>query len=162
GAAAFVLTQGRSVLPQNNGRTYLVFTLLIAWYAITSAETIDPTWGGVDLGRHLKNGELLLSPSAPAGAASAILHTNFSSYAQPDAEFVNHHWLAGVIFFSIWKLGGFAGLNGSYILLGAATFALFLRMAQRAGGLALASTLALVLMPILRVRPSVRPEIFTL
>src|SRR5207237_10735185 len=33
---------------------------------------------------------------------------------------------------------------------------------QRAAGLALVSTLALALMPILRVRPSVRPEIFTL
>jgi hypothetical protein len=140
---------------------FLVFTLLIAWFAITSAETIDPPWGGVDLGRHLKNGELLLSPTSPAGTASALLHTNFYSYTQPYAEFVNHHWLAGVIFFSIWKIGGFAGLNASYILLGALTLALFLRIAQKAAGLALASTLALALMPILRLRPSVRPEIFT-
>jgi len=139
-----------------------VFALLIAWFAITSAETIDLTFGGIDLGRHLKNGELLLSSKAPGGTASAILHTNYYSYVQSEVEFVNHHWLAGVLFFSIWKVAGFAGLNAFYILLGALTLALFLRVAQRAAGLALAATLALVLMPILRLRASVRPEIFTL
>jgi len=61
----------------------LVFTLLIAWFAITSAETIDLTYGGVDLGRHLKNGELLLSSTAPGGTVWALLHTNFYSYSQP-------------------------------------------------------------------------------
>lgn len=139
-----------------------MYSLLIAWFAITSAETIDLTLGGDDLGRHLKNGELLLSSTAPAGTASALLHTNFYSYTQPDLEFVNHHWLTGVIFFSVWKLGGFAGLNSFYILLGALVLALYLRMAHRAAGLALAVALALALMPILRLRASVRPEIFTL
>src|SRR5262249_801190 len=56
----------------------------------------------------------------------------------------------------------FAGLNAFYILLGALILVLFLRMAQRAAGLALTATLAVALMPILRLRASVRPEIFTL
>jgi hypothetical protein len=114
------------------------------------------------LGRHLKNGELLLSSTAPAGTASKLLHTNFYSYATPDFDFVNHHWLTGVVYFLVWKSVGFAGLNAFYILLGCLTFLLFFRMAQKAAGWAIASGMALSLMPILRLRPSVRPEIFTL
>jgi hypothetical protein len=93
-----------------------VYALMIVLYAITSAEVIDLTNGGIDLGRHLKDGELLLSP-----AASQILHTNFYSYTQPDREFVNHHWLAGIVFHAVYKLGGFPGLNAFYILLGELT-----------------------------------------
>ena len=56
------------------------------------------------MARRLKNGELLASP-----AASQILHTNFYSYGQPEVEFANHHWLAGVIFYAVHKVGGLAG-----------------------------------------------------
>jgi hypothetical protein len=145
------------VITNQYRRSIPVYALMIVLYAITSAEVIDLTNGGVDLGRHLKDGELLLSP-----AASQILHTNFYSYAQPDREFVNHHWLAGIVFQAVYKLGGFPGLNAFYILLGELTLGLFLRMAEKAAGLAVASALALALMPILRARASVRPEIFTL
>src|SRR5438128_2309762 len=83
-------------IPNQYRRSIPVYALLIVWYAITSAEVIDLTNGGIDLGRHLKNGELLLSP-----AASQILHTNFYSYTQPDLKFVNHHWLAGIVFYAV-------------------------------------------------------------
>ena len=92
--------------------------LLAASFAIFSAQTIELYFKGDDLGRHLKNGELLLSSSAPAGTVSKLLHTNFYSYAVPDFEFVNHHWLTGVIYFLVWKRVGFAGLNAFYIRLG--------------------------------------------
>jgi len=140
-------------------RTYtqiVVFALLLCCYALTSAEVIDFTTGATDLGRHLKNGELLLSGS------SGILRTNFYSYTQPDFEFINHHWLADVIFFLAWKAGDFEGLNAIYILLGGVAFGLFFRIAQKAAGLPVAVALAACLMPSLRARPSVRPEIFTL
>src|SRR6266850_4000929 len=87
-------------------RSIPVYALLIGLYAIMSSEMIDLTNGGIDLGRHLKDGELLLSP-----AASQVLHTNFYSYTQPAREFVNHHWLAGVVFHAVYNLGGFPGLN---------------------------------------------------
>jgi hypothetical protein len=140
----------------------LVFTLLAACYALFSAESIDLLVTGDDLGRHLKNGELLLSSSTADGTVSKLLHTNFYSFSNPESEFINHHWLAGVVYFLVWKAVGFAGLNAFYILLGTVTFLLFFHMAQQAAGLAFAATLAVVLMPILRVRPSVRPEIFSL
>ena len=137
-------------------------TLLAAGFAIFSAQTVELYLKGDDLGRHLKNGELLLSSTAPAGTASKLLHTNFYSYATPDFEFVNHHWLTGVIYFLVWKRVGFAGLNAFYILLGCLTFLLFFRMAQKAAGWAIATALAMAMIPILYVRASVRPEIFTL
>jgi len=140
----------------------LAFGLLAALYALSSAEKIDLFYGGVDLGRHLKNGELLLSPVAPGGTVSKLLHTNFYSYATPEFEFINHHWLSGVVFFLARMFGGFAGLNAFYILLGGLTFLLFWRMAEESAGWEFASALALLLMPILRARASVRPECFTL
>src|SRR5258708_25646989 len=105
-----------------------MFALIVAVYALTSAETIGLTRGGIDLGRHLRNGELILSPVESA----RVLHTNFYSYTQPELAFVNHHWLSGVILYKVWKLGGFAGLNAFYILTGAIAFALFLNIARRA------------------------------
>jgi len=40
-----------------------------------------------DLGRHLKNGELLLSGNLD------LLYKNYYSYTDPDYAFINHHWL---------------------------------------------------------------------
>jgi hypothetical protein len=142
--------------------TFVASTLLIACFAISSAEKIELYTRGDDLGRHLKTGELLLSSTVPAGTVSKLLYTNFYSYATPDFEVVNHHWLSGVVYFLIWKRIGFAGLNAFYLVLGCLTFLLSFRMAQKAAGWAVASALALPMLPILRLRPSVRPEIFTL
>jgi hypothetical protein len=141
--------------------TILALAFVLVLYSIWSAEVIDLFFGGTDLGRHLKNGELLLSSTAPAGTASKILHTNFYSYTEPGFAFINHHWLAGVVFFLVWKVTGFAGLNVFYILVGAAALLISWRMAQKAAGWAIPTAMALLIMPIVRARPSVRPEIFS-
>lgn len=140
----------------------LAAIFLTVCFAVASAWEIDLFFGGVDLGRHLKNGELMLSSSAPAGTASRILHTNFYSYAVGGDPFINHHWLSGVIYYLVWKGAGFAGLNAFYIFLGAVAFLLNWRIAQKAAGWAIATAVALPTMPILAVRANVRPEIFTL
>ena len=136
--------------------------LLVVFFTVASANRIDLFFGGVDLGRHLMNGKLLLSASVPAGTASKILRTNFYSYAAGDTPFINHHWLAGVVYYLVWKLAGFAGLNAFYILLGAVTFLLNWRIAQKAAGWAFATGVAALTMPILALRANLRPEIFTL
>ena len=87
-------------------------TLLVALFAVSSAEKIELYLRGNDLGRHLKNGELLLSSTAPAGTAPKLLHTNFYSYATPDFDFVNHHWLTGVVYFLVWKSVGLPSVSG--------------------------------------------------
>ena len=143
-------------------RAVIAAALLVACYAVWSAEKIELYLRGDDLGRHLKNGELILSSATPPGTVTRLLHTNFYSYATPDFEFVNHHWLAGVVYFVVWKAAGFAGLNAFYVLLGSLAFLLPFRMAGRAAGWTMAAALALPMMPILRLHPSVRPEVFTL
>ena len=49
-----------------------------------------------DIGRHIKNGELVLSGN------SAVLHKNFYSFSYPDYPFINHHWFFGVISYVIY------------------------------------------------------------
>ena len=91
-------------------------------------QKIDLT--NTDLGRHLKNGEILLEGSR--GQAAGVLHTNFYSYAAGDYPFVNHHWLAGVVLFVVWKGGGgFEGLTVFYALLVALALAASYWAAQR-------------------------------
>lgn len=97
-------------------RAVIATALLVACYAVWSAEKIEIYLHGDDLGRHWKNGELILSSATPPGTVGRLLHTNFYSYATPDFEFVNHHWLTGVVYFVVWKAAGFAGLNAFYVL----------------------------------------------
>lgn len=142
-------------------RAALVCLLLLVLFTLLSAQRIDLISAAADLGRHLKNGELLLSRDTPAGTADRLLHTNFYSYAEWDAPFVNSHWLSGVVFYLVWRCIGFAGLSLFYIALGALTAALFFRIAVRAAGLLPAATLAVVLISLIMPRTGVRPEIFT-
>lgn len=129
---------------------------LLALYGLMSARVIDVFSAATDLGRHLRDGEFLLSSSA-----WQVLHTNFYSYTYPEAPFVDHHWLASLVFYVVWKWVGFAGLNAFYICIGAATFLIFFRIAQSAAGFPVSLALALFLMPLLSARISVRPDIFT-
>src|SRR5262249_51579346 len=119
-----------------------------ACYALASAVKIDPFFCAVDLGRPPKNGGLLLSSTTPPRPTSKILHKNFYSYAIPDAEFINHHWLSGVLYYLVWKRVGFAGLNAVYVLLGVAAFLMSWRIAERAAGWEIATATALPMMPI--------------
>src|SRR3989338_6525623 len=87
----------------------LVLTALLAWYGFWLATPVVFTTG--DLGRHLKNGEMIISSLAGAtGQLSGLLHTNFYSSTFADFSFINHHWGTGVIFFAIWSVVGFKGL----------------------------------------------------
>ena len=137
----------------------VVFALFLCLYALTSAETIDLTVSRSDLGRHLKNAELLLCQSSPF---REYFTPTSISYAQPNFELINHHWLADIVFFLAWRVGDFEGLNAVLHSARALAFGLVYLIAQRAAGLPLAVTLAVCLMPSVRARASVRPEIFTL
>jgi hypothetical protein len=112
-----------------------------------------------DLGRHLKNGETIVQGSR--AAAAAVLHTNFYSYAAGDYPFVNHHWLAGVVFCLVWKLAGFDGLTLFYSLLVILAMAISYWTARRAAPPLVAAALAALIVPIVAQRDQVRPEAFT-
>src|SRR5262249_33499589 len=79
----------------------------------------------VDIGRHVKNGELVLKGNF------GLLHTNFYSFTWPDYPFINHDWFFGIIAYLIFLLSGFKGLSVFYILLLSAGFLLSFDSARR-------------------------------
>ncbi len=106
-----------------------------------------------DLGRHLKNGELLLA------GEHDVLTRNYYSYTQPDFPFINHHWGSGVLFYLIYKhLGGFPALSFFYIGILLLTFFFFFRLAEKFSNFSFAFFFAVVALPIFTDRLEIRPE----
>ncbi len=112
-----------------------------------------------DLGRHLKNGDLLLHGTPEQ--SSAVLHRNYFSVVAPNEPFVNHHWLTGVLFYEIWRAISFDGLAIFYYLLIAGVSYLLYFQCSRLTDPVTALALAAAATPILSVRPEPRPEGFT-
>ncbi|MBI3232378.1 MAG: hypothetical protein HYZ51_04870 [Candidatus Doudnabacteria bacterium] len=131
--------------------------LLMAWCTVLLAQKIDlPV---ADIGRHIKNGEIIVN--SPRQDKWAVLKTNFYSYTEPNREFVNHHWLSGLVFYFVHHTFGFEGLSVFYILLVISAFFLFFRLAQKQAGSPIAAVLAVFILPIIASRTEVRPEGFT-
>jgi hypothetical protein len=136
-------------------RAVALLTLLLG-YAVLSCQQVSLRTSADDLGRHIRDGELIL-----AGHAAEILHRNFYSYTNPDSVFLNHHWLMTVLFYWLWKYTGMVGLNLVYVLLGAAAFLCCLRIAARESSPSTAAAIAALCLPLLAVRAGIRPEIFS-
>lgn len=135
----------------------LVFIFLIFALGFFVSEKINLT--ATDLGRHLKNGEIILNSPADF---QKVLNTNFYSYTQPDFSFINHHWGSGVIFYEIQKVFGFSGLSWFYILLTLTSFlTLFLTLTKKFN-FWLAVIFSFLLLPLMAERREIRPEIFSL
>lgn len=131
---------------------FFLLAFLLLFFGFLLAEKIDLTT--LDLGRYLKNGELFWTQEV-------IPQTNLYSYTWPDFPFLNHHWLAGPIFFLIQRVGGFDGLSVFALLAGLSTFVLFFSLAKQEGGLALAFGASLLAIPLLVSRRDIRPELFS-
>jgi len=108
----------------------------------------------IDLGRHLENGRLIFSQSD-------ILFKNFYSYTEPNHAFINHHWLAGVIFYATYLVGGFNLLSIFNILLALAVFFAFFKIASKRAGFYLPAVLSLPVILLFSERVEIRPEIFS-
>jgi hypothetical protein len=135
------------------------FAFLLIWLGIFVTEKINLTTA--DLGRHIKNGEILLAGGPENNARQLLLTTNYYSYTYSDFPFVNHHWGSGVIFFLVWKVASFWGLSLFYLLTSLATFSVFFYMARKEIGFKISFVLALLLIPLIAERTEVRPEVFT-
>ncbi len=109
-----------------------------------------------DLGRHLKNGELILE-----GDSRRVWQTNLYSYTYPGYPFLNHHWGSGVIFYLIQHLFGFTGLSVFFTFLSLATFLIFFRLAWKSSGFGPALLAGVIVLPILASRIEIRPEVFS-
>ncbi len=107
-----------------------------------------------DLGRHLKMGEIVLT-------TKQIPKNNFFSYTHPNFLFVNHHWLSEIIFFLIYKIGGFNLLIALKALLITLSFALILKVSQKKANILVIAFVSLFYLPLLQERTEIRPEIFS-
>ncbi|MSU75393.1 MAG: hypothetical protein EXS55_02690 [Candidatus Magasanikbacteria bacterium] len=135
----------------------LAIFALLAWYIFFLAHPIFLT--PADIGRHITNGRLLVTTSLAEWGP--LLHTNFYSYTFSEAPFINHHWGSGLIFYAIWKIGGFVGISILGLILNIIAFLLSFDLARRLGGWRLATLLGFLVIPLLAERAEVRPELFS-
>jgi len=130
----------------------MVIFLLFFTYGIFLAHKINLVIA--DLGRHLRNGKFLFqNPN--------LLFHNFYSYTHSDFPVINHHWGSGIVFWNIFKIGGFPGLSLFNLFLSLATFFLFFWLAKKASEAGLATLVSLFLIPLLAERTEIRPEVFS-
>lgn len=144
---------------KNNCLFIIITAALLAWYGFFIIRPIDI--GNGDLGRHIQNGKIIATAFPDFAQINKLLHTNFYSYTFPDFPFINHHWATGLIFYEIWNLSGFIGLQFFFIFMSFCAFILFFTIAVKKSNLWIASPLAFLLMNIIGERREIRPEMFT-
>ena len=128
----------------------IVVLILYGFFLLHEANLVT-----ADLGRHIRNGEMILS------GQDGIFTTNFYSYTQPDFPFVNHHWGGGVIFYGIWKAFGFAGLHLFFTILSLLSLGIIFWFSQKRAGLGITTIASLLAMPLIVERLEMRPEVFS-
>jgi hypothetical protein len=107
-----------------------------------------------DLGRHIKNGELLVREGH-------LIKTNYYSYTDPDKRVVNHHWATGVVFYYLVKFFGFDGISFIFALFMLSTFLIFFFSARRFASFPYVYAAAVLSIPLITSRTEIRPEFFS-
>ena len=112
-------TRRRLLLPA------VCFIILAAWQGIFFFHKLDLTQG--DLGRHLKNGQIIVVALQQINfkEASLLLTTNYYAATVSEFAFVNHHWLSGVLFYGWYAVAGYTGLSVLLLLFSIAILAIF-------------------------------------
>lgn len=131
--------------------TVLAFLCLFYFYLLA----VPVNFATADLGRHIKNGEQLLAGNFD------LLFKNYYSYTNPDFPFINHHWLGGAVFYLVWGLSGFSGVQILFITVNLITFCLFFYIANKYSNIYVLSILALLIIPVISYRDEIRPEAFS-
>lgn len=126
--------------------------LLLILYGLFLAHPINLVTA--DLGRHIKNGELFFETWHP-------LEHNFYSYTEPEYPALNHHWGSGAIFYLVWRVTGFTGIQLFVIALNSAAFLIAFLLAYRCAGAGIAALAAIFMIPLLAERTELRPESFS-
>lgn len=110
---------------------------------------------GDDMGRHIKNGELILHGDF------RIIYSNLYTYTEPDFPFINHNWLFGVLAYLLYQIVGWSGLVMFKTIVFLLTFCLVFSIAVKKSNFWLASVLSLPTVLILMPRNQIRPEMFS-
>lgn len=137
---------------QKRYRWWVIF-LVIAWVFLFFLQKTN--LAASDLGRHIKNGEIILS-------TGKVFSTNLYSYTNPDFYAPNHHWLFGVISYLVHKTFGFAGLTLLGAVLYTAAVALSWWQSFKNSSLISSVIATLAAIPLVAHRSETRPEAFSL
>jgi len=135
---------------RNQALKAFLFLSCLVLFALYLCVPINLT--AVDIGRHIKNGELILS------GTSAVLYKNFYSFTNPDYPFINHHWFFGIIAYGLFHLSGFKGLSIFYILLLVFAYVLAFDSARRYSNSIFSIFLCVAALILAASRPEIRPE----
>ncbi|MBF0483693.1 MAG: hypothetical protein HQL25_03195 [Candidatus Omnitrophica bacterium] len=107
-----------------------------------------------DLGRHIKNGEILFTQHK-------LVSTNFYSYTEPQYSAINHHWASGAVFYLMWKCAGFYGLSLFYMMILLLAFGIVFFSAVRFSNFWVVLFYSVLCMPLIVTRLEIRPEGFS-
>jgi len=132
-----------------------IFLLLVCLGVLILHLSVPINLTAVDIGRHIKNGELVLKGNWD------VLYKNFYSFTYPDYPFINHHWFFGVISYVLFCLSGFQGLSVFYIILLVLTFLLAFDSARRYSNFNLAIFCGVAALLLIISRAEIRPEGFS-
>ncbi len=132
-----------------------IFLLLACLVFLALHLSVPINLTAVDIGRHIKNGELILNGKVD------VLYKNFYSFTYPDYPFINHHWFFGVISYVLFRLGGFAGLSVFYISLLILTFLLAFDSARRYSDFNMGLFSCVASLLLVSSRAEIRPEGFS-
>ena len=139
-------------------RLGLLFLLLLLLSLLTSSKINFVT---ADLGRHIKNGEIILASQGETLRGRDVLQKNLYSYSYPDFPFLNHHWGSGVIFYLVHQVFGFSGVSILFLIVSLATFGIFFDVARKKSSFESAFLISVLLLPLLVDRTEIRPEMFS-
>ncbi len=139
-------------------RNRVIQWLVLLGFALlfTAHQAVPINLTAVDIGRHLQNGYLLLH------GQTDILYHNVFTFTYPDYPFINHHWLAGIIFYGVFLLGGWSGLGIFYVGILLTAYAFFYRTARDYCSSGIVLLLSVIAVTVMANRTEIRPEGFSI
>jgi len=111
-----------------NSRLFFAGVLFLGLLAMTARPTLDP-----DLWWHLRTGQVMVE-------TGHVPHTDPFSFTRAGQPWIAHEWLAEVIFYLLWKVGGAAALIVFSSVITSAGFLLLYARCQGAPHWAAAAT----------------------
>lgn len=134
---------------------FILFALFLVLYGLLVTQKIN--LATADLGRHIKNGEMVLQKET----REKVLTTNLYSYTFLGFPFLNHHWGSGVIFYLVHQAFGFNGISVLFLIVSLTTFGLFFDIAGKKSNFETAFLVSILLLPLMVDRTEIRPEAFS-
>lgn len=123
--------------------------LLVGLFCVHTLGSINQ-----DIGRHLKTGQIIWENQS-------VPKVNLFSFTEPNAPFINHHWLSEVVFYLLSLGIGLTGLIWFKALVFVVAFTfLYAGISKKVGPIPFALT-AIGSLFIIADRTDVRPEIFS-